>query len=129
MSKRKPVKKSLELTDRALQDLVSIEVYSADTWGEEVATRYMDDFEAALKRLLENPNLLRTEPRLHDFLYFYRVNKHWLVCDLQPNAIFVLTVMHFRMDITERLIELEPTLMLEVRMLHAQLEKSKKRRR
>ena len=129
MSKRKPVEKSLELTNRTLQDLVSIEAFSADTWGEEVAARYMNDFEAALNRLLENPKLLRTEPRLHDFLCFYRVNKHWLVCDLQPNAIFVLTVMHFRMDIPERLIELEPTLKLEVKMLHARLEKSKKRKR
>ena len=91
-----------------------------------MAPRYMGDFEAALQRLIENPNLLRGQPRLHDFLYFYRVNKHQLVCDKQPNAIFVLTVMHSSMDIPERLIELEPTLALEVEMLHQQLEKLKK---
>jgi plasmid stabilization system protein ParE len=127
VSKRKPVKKVIQLTDRTLQDLISVEEHSIATWGKRVATRYMSDFQSALQRLSDNPDLLREEPNLHEFLYFYRVNKHLLVCDIQPKAIFVLTVMHAGMDIPERLTQLEPTLKLEVEMLHQQLAKSNKR--
>ena len=127
MSKRKPVKKVLQLSDRTLQDLISIEEYSITTWGKRVATRYMSDVEAALQRISDNPGLLREEPNLHGFLYFYRVNKHLLVCDIQPKAIFVLTVMHANMDIPERLTQMEPTLKLEAEMLHLQLANAKKR--
>jgi len=128
-SKRKPPKMAIQLTNRTLQDLISIEDYSIDTWGKKVAARYMDDFESALQRISDNPGLLRSEPNLHEYLYFYRVNKHLLVCDIQPTAIFVLTVLNANMDIPERLLQLEPTLNLEVEMLHEQLAKSKKKKR
>ena len=115
----------IHLTERALQDLVSIEDYSVEVWGKKVASRYMGDFEAALQRISNNPNLLRSEPNLHQWLFFYRTNKHLLVCDVQSNSIFVLST---SMDIPERLLELESTLKLEVEMLHQQLENSKKNR-
>ena len=129
MSKRKPASKAIHLTDRALQDLVSVEDYSVNTWGKRVANRYIGQIEAALQRLSDNPEILREEPNLHDYLYFYRVSKHLLVCDVQRDAIYVLTVIHASMDIPERLIELEPTLNLEIEMLQQQLEKAKKGRR
>lgn len=129
MSKRKPANPTLQLTDRTLQDLISIEEYSIDISGAKVASKYMNDFEAALQRISDNPGLLREEPNLHEYLYFYRVNKHLLVCDVQVNAIFVLTVLNANMDIPERLNQLEPTLKLEVEMLHQQLAKAKKRQR
>lgn len=119
----------MHLTDRTLQDLIAIEEHSIATWGKRVANRYMGDFESALQRLSDNPDLLRAEPDMHNSLYFYRVNKHLLVCDIQTKAIFVLTVLHANMDIPERLLELEPTLSLEVQMLHQQLVKSAKRKR
>ena len=128
MSKRKPVTKAIQLTDRALQEVVSIEEYSIDTWGKTVAARYMDDFESALQRISDNPVLLGEEPSLHEYLCFYRANKHLLVCDVQPTTIFVLTVLNANMDIPDRLIQLEPTLKLEVEMLHQQLAKSKKKK-
>ncbi|MDC3225018.1 type II toxin-antitoxin system RelE/ParE family toxin [Mariniblastus sp.] len=62
MSKRKPVTKSIQLTARTLQELISLEDYSIDTWGKKVAARYMDDFESALQRISDNPGLLREEP-------------------------------------------------------------------
>ncbi len=99
------------------------------TWGKRVADRYLGDIEAALRRLADNAEILRLEPNLHESLYFYRVNQHLLVCDFQSDAIFVLTVLHASMDIPERLDELEPTLQLEVGMLHQQLQRSKKRAR
>lgn len=128
MSKRKPVSKAIQLTDRMLKDLVSIEDYSIDTWGKNVAARYIADFESALQRISDNPGLLREEPNLHEYLCFYRVNKHLLVCDIQPKTFFVLTVLNANMDIPDRLIQLEPTLKLEVEMLHERLAMSKKKK-
>jgi toxin ParE1/3/4 len=126
VSKRKSVKKAIHLTHRTLQDLNSVEEYSIKTWGKRIADRYLGDIEAALQRLSDNPEILREEPNLHESLYFYRVSKHMLVCDVQPDAIYLLTVMHASMDIPERLTELEPTLKLEVDMLHQQFQKTKK---
>lgn len=121
MSKRRSAKTSVHLTERTLQDLVSIEEYSIENWGKRVANRYLDDIEAALQRISDNPDVLREEPNFHNCLYFYRVNKHLLVCDVQRDLIFVLTILHGNMDISERLAELEPTLKLEVELLHKQL--------
>ena len=134
MSKRKSVSRlktvalTIQLTERTLQDFVSIEDYSIEVWGKKVAARYMSDFESALQRISDNPGLLRSEANMHEHLYFYRVNKHLLVCDIQPKSIFVVTVLNATMDIPQRLLELEPTLKLEVKMLHEQLAKSKQKK-
>jgi hypothetical protein len=48
-----------------------------------------------------------------------------LVCDVQPKAIFLLTVIHASRDIPSRLAELAPTLAAEVELLHKQLERSR----
>lgn len=129
MSKRKSVKISIHLTERTLQDLVAIEEYSTDQWGKRVGNRYVDDIEAALQRTSENPDVLQAEPDFHKNLYLYRVNKHLLVCDMQPGSVFVLTVLHANRDIPERLAELEPALKLEVELLHQQLVRAKRRHR
>ena len=129
MSKRKPAKPIVRLTDRTLQDLIAIEEYSITTWGKKVAAKYMSDIESGLQRIADNPGLLREDPNLHECLYFYRVNKHLLVCDVQVRSIYVLTVINANMDIPEHLNQLEPTLKLEVEMLHQQLAKAKKRQR
>ncbi len=129
MSKRKSVKVTVHLTEKTLRDLVAIEEYSIANWGKRVASRYLDDIEAALQRISENTDVLRAEPNFHETLYFYRVNKHLLVCDLQPDSVFVLTVLHANMDIPDRLAELEPTLVLEVEMLSRQLGRGKKKTR
>ena len=129
MSRRKAAKTIVHLTERTLQDLIAVEKYSVETWGRKTANRYVIDIESALQRLADHPDLLRSEPNLNESLYFYRVNQHLLVCDLQPNKILVLTVIHASMDVPERLIELEPTLKLEADVLHQQLLKNEKRSR
>lgn len=109
--------------------MLAIEEYSIETWGKRVANRYLADLEAALVRLAEHPEILRAEPELHVALRFYRVNKHLLVCDIQADAIFVLTVLHSSTDIPDRLSELEPSIALEIELLHRKLQQSKKSRR
>lgn len=112
----------LLLTERALTDIEAIFAYSVEQWGKRTADRYLDDLEAGLQRIQEQPGLLKAEADLHPALQFYRVNQHLLACDVRPKAIIVLTVIHSSMDIPARLAELQPTLVAEVELLHRKLE-------
>ena len=68
------------LTDRAISDLLNVELYSIETWGKAVAKRYLLKFEKAFRLIELNPDLLRPNPRLHESLLFYRIEKHLLAC-------------------------------------------------
>ncbi|MCC5025581.1 MAG: type II toxin-antitoxin system RelE/ParE family toxin [Candidatus Synoicihabitans palmerolidicus] len=72
----------LALTRRALRDIQSIKEFSVATWGEAVADEYLDAIEAALTRLRENPQLLRTKTHISDSLCFYRIRQHFFICAL-----------------------------------------------
>lgn len=124
MSARK-AKTKLFLTARALRDIAEVERFSITQFGKRTADKYIAELEAALIRLQENPGLLHVEEELHPALQFYRAKKHLLVCDVQPEAIFLLTVVHASRDIPSRLSELEPTLALESTLLHKKLRQGK----
>ncbi len=126
MNARK-AKLDLLLTDRALSDVAEIERFSREQWGKKTATKYIRDIEAALLLLQDNSALLRAEEDLHPELRYYRVNQHLLVCDVQQDTIFVLTLIHVSRDIPHRLAEMQPTLTMEVELLHQKLARRKKR--
>lgn len=123
MSAKKRAVAKLLIAERALRDLAEIEEYSAAQWGKRAAAKYISDIEAALTRVEENPELLRPDEQFHSALSFYRVNKHLLICDVQPKAIFLLAVVHASRDIPSRLAELAPTLAAEVELLHQRLKR------
>ena len=89
------------------------------------ADRYLAGIEGALDRLRDHPDVLRQEPAFSTGLYFYRINKHLLVCDVRPDTVTVLTVMHTSMDVPARLADLEPRLLVEAEMLRAKLERER----
>lgn len=120
-SRRNTRPAELQLTQRALADLKEIERYSVQEWGRKTAGKYLDDIAAALDRLVENPQLLKLEPEFSPNLFFFRVRKHFLVCDCQGDSIIVLTVIHTSMDLPARLQELEPRLALEAQIMTAKL--------
>jgi plasmid stabilization system protein ParE len=111
----------LLLTDRSLADIATIEQYSMEQWGKRVAAKCLAQIEDALSLIQSNPSLLSQEEGFHSFLKFYRVNKHVLTFDIQANKIILLTVFHGSMNIPSRLAELEPTLAIEVELLHQRL--------
>lgn len=111
----------LELTHRALADLREVERFSVKEWGRKTAKKYLDDIATALDRLQENPEILRLEPDFSPGLFFYRVKKHFLVCDYHDDLIVVLTVIHTSMDLPSRLLELELRLATESQLLRARL--------
>ena len=108
----------LALSRTAVYDLEDIRIYSEENWGEEVANRYMKTLEQALQRLKSHPELLRDIPSFSEHLKFYRVEKHFLVCSLIGENVYVLTVKHGAMDLPERIGEFEPQLVREATILH-----------
>ena len=108
----------LALSRLAAFELEDIERYSIENWGTAVAERYMGAIEEALGRIKENPDLLRKSPEISEDLKLYRVGKHFLVCALVGQNVYLLTVKHGAMDLPERLGELEPTLRQDAEILH-----------
>jgi plasmid stabilization system protein ParE len=114
----------VRVTHRAMDDLHGIHEYSLVTFGEKVATRYLDDIEAALSRLESHPDILRTKQGVSRFFQFYAVGKHYLVCTRIEEVILVLCVMHCQMELIDRLATLEPTLEYEAGLLFKTLRRS-----
>lgn len=111
----------VELTRRALRDLREIENFSLKEWGRDLTAKYLDAFQTAIDRIRESPRILRLEPDFAPGLYFFRVKKHFLVCDYSDEVVIVLTVVHTSMDVPARLQELEPRLIAEAKLLRSKL--------
>ena len=111
----------VSLTQRALNDLRELEEFSIRQWGQKTADKYLSEIAAALDRLQENPDILRLEPDFAPGLYFYRVKKHFLVCDYHNDYTVVLTLIHTSMDLPSRLLELESRLAMESQILRSKL--------
>lgn len=111
----------LELTRRAMLDLHEIKDYSIQAFGQNVASEYLDDVEAALSMIQEYPDLLKSKKNISNFFQFYQVRNHYLVCTRAKRHVIVLTIKHCQMDIPERLLELEPNLLKEAELLYGKL--------
>lgn len=129
MSRKKSRPIDVRLTQRALQDIRGIEAYSTERWGARVAAKYIGEFEAALGRLAQRPELAQPEPQFHAALRFYRVGSHLFACDVREDCVFVLTVVHAVMDLPTRLAELQPQLVIETKLLEEQLTHVEAKRR
>lgn len=118
---------ALYLTRRAELDLIAIEDYSIEQWGERVAGEYLEAIQAAFDLLHVSPRLLRPKDEFADWLCFYRVERHWLICTILAGDIYVLAVRHGAMDLPARLAELEPSLMQEAEILFRRIQDERER--
>jgi plasmid stabilization system protein ParE len=114
----------LTLSRRAALDLIEIERYSIEQWGKKTAAGYLLEIEEALRLLKDHPGLLREKTEVSENLKFYRVGRHFLVCAVEVENIYVLTVKHGAMDLPERIREIEPALIHEAEILHRAFIKS-----
>jgi plasmid stabilization system protein ParE len=127
VAKKKASSVRLYLTARAIRDIAEIREYSVEEFGRRSANQYLSTIENTLNLLKSSPSLLRDQPELHSWFKFYRCKKHFLVCDQQASDIYVLTLIHTSMDLPTRLLELEPSLTMEVEVLHRKLQHARKR--
>lgn len=112
----------LQLTDRAMFDLVEIRNYSISQFGIAVANRYIEDVQNSLLLIKEHPGILQTKNAFSEALSFYTVQKHHLVCTVMRDTIVVLTVTHCQIDLIPKITELEPTLLEEANILYESLK-------
>jgi toxin ParE1/3/4 len=108
----------LALSRRAVLDIAEIEAYSIDKWGSKVAEEYLQRIEDALNRLRQQPTLLKSKPNVSTSLCLYRVQQHFLVCAVFEKSLFVLTVKHGALDLTDHISDLEPQLIQEAEILY-----------
>ncbi len=112
----------IHLTHRALDDLQDIYDYSAKEWGKSVADKYLIEVQNALLILRENPGLLKVTPQISRRFKAYSLKRHWIICDIIENEIYVLAVRHVSMDLFERLQTLAPSLEHEALALYKRLK-------
>lgn len=111
----------LEITASAYQDLDEIEDYTTRTWGAAQAERYLGILYAGIDRIMANPvKVLRHDDRISEHLVFYRVEKHFIFCDLSDDRLSVLSIQHAARDLPSRIAELESQLPEEAEILHKQ---------
>lgn len=112
----------IHLTSRALEDIQDIYDYSLEEWGESTALKYIKAFEDAFYLLQEHKGLLKINEKISSKFRVYGVQKHYLICDIVDENIFVLTVKHVSMDLLGRLKELEPNLDEEAKALYKRIK-------
>jgi plasmid stabilization system protein ParE len=111
----------VELTHRAMLDLNEINEYSIQKFGRKTAEKYLDDIEAVLCLIKEQPKLLVLKKDTSKFFQFYPIRNNYLICTRVKDIVIVLTIKHCQMDLRERLNELEPSLQQEAELLHKKL--------
>ncbi|WP_412057374.1 type II toxin-antitoxin system RelE/ParE family toxin [Bartonella sp. DGB2] len=113
----------LEITFNAYADLDEIALYTTQYWGQKQAEKYLSLIYLAIDRIMENPRaLLRSDSQISKNLFFYRVEQHFIFCDLSPKRLTVLTIQNAARDLPARLLDLEKSLKEEAIMLHYRLQ-------
>jgi len=81
----------------AAEDLLGIAAYTVRTWGEEQATRYLDEIEACCNRLASGPAPGRRCDDIRQGLYRWELAKHVIFFRRVPEGILVSRILHQRM--------------------------------
>lgn len=105
------------LTATAARDLRRIHARSRREWGEDVADRYLADVYAAIRDATANPDKGRLRLQRSAPFLMIPARQHFVIYDLMPQGIVVLTVQHQVRDIETLVAELTPTFHAEVERL------------
>ena len=117
---------AIHITYRAAIEISEIEKHSRGKWGKSHAVKYINDLDKALTLLKEHPGLLQDKPAISRHLKFYTSGEHVMVFQRIRDDIYLVTVMHSKMELDKRVPELEPTLEREVEITHAKMIEAKK---
>jgi toxin ParE1/3/4 len=105
------------LTRNAALDLRRIHARSRREWGEDVADQYLDDLYAAMGVAATNPENGRLRQYRSAPFLMVPARQHFVIYDLVPQGIVVLTVQHQVRDIETLNAELAPAFVTEVERL------------
>lgn len=105
------------LTRNAALDLRRIHAHSRREWGDDVADRYLADLYVAMGSAAANPEQGRLRQYRSAPFLMVSARQHFVIYDLVPQGIAVLTVQHQVRDIETLIAELTPAFHAEVERL------------
>ncbi len=105
------------LTRNAALDLRRIDARSRRDWGDDVADRYLSDLYAVMGVAAANPEKGRLRQYRSTPFLMVPARQHFVIYDLVPRGIAVLTVQHQVRDIETLIAELTPAFHAEVERL------------
>ncbi|MDE0510660.1 MAG: type II toxin-antitoxin system RelE/ParE family toxin [Gammaproteobacteria bacterium] len=83
----------------AEQDLIEIWLYTLNEWGEYQADKYLDDLDAAIRLLAEQPLICRERTELNPPVRIHHHAHHLIVYLALEDGINVVPVLHESMDV------------------------------
>jgi plasmid stabilization system protein ParE len=107
------------LTRNAALDLRKIHTRSRREWGEEVADRYLADLYAAMGQAANTPETGRLRQHRSAPFLMIPARQHFVIYDLVPEGVAILTIQHQVRDIESLIAEFTPS-------FHAELKKLKR---
>ncbi|MFA5630222.1 MAG: type II toxin-antitoxin system RelE/ParE family toxin [Porticoccaceae bacterium] len=105
------------LTRNAALDLRRIHEQSCRKWGDSTADNYVADLYAAMRRAAAEPEIGRLRQQRSMPFLMVPARQHFVIYDLAPQGIFVLTIQHQMRDIETLIAELTPSFFAEVERL------------
>lgn len=105
------------LTRRAAFDLRSIHGRSRREWGVDVADHYLADLYAAMRNAAANPEAGRLRQHRSAPFLMIPAQRHFVIYDVIPQGIVVLTLQHQGRDIETLIAEMTPTFIAELERL------------
>lgn len=112
-----PSPASFLLTRNAALDLRRIHTRSRREWGDDIADQYLADLYAAMGLAAANPEKGRLRQYRSAPFLMVPARQHFVIYDLVPHGIAVLTVQHQVRDIETLIVELTPAFVSEVERL------------
>ncbi len=96
-----PNKYTLSLTQEAEDDFINILVYTAQQWGEAKLQEYDASLSHALEVVKDNPFLGYRHNLLPEDHRCFNIRKHVLVYQITSSHIYVLRILHQRMNLPD----------------------------
>jgi toxin ParE1/3/4 len=92
------------LTNKAVDDLTNIWIYTLETWSEKQADKYYDLLILACFELAKNPNLERNYAMINLGVLGYKSGEHIIFYTIiAKNEIEVVRILHGMMDLKSKL--------------------------
>lgn len=93
------------LSNKAVGDLSDIWGYTYETWSERQADKYYSLLLTTCKELARRPDIGKRYDSVFPDLHGYRINQHIVFYLEREDGIFVVRILHGRMDLKSRLNE------------------------
>jgi toxin ParE1/3/4 len=97
--------RNIRFSASARQDFVAILRYTLATWGEAQMLRYRETLETGLDNLADNPQLGRLRQELSQEYRSIRIAAHVMIYRLDGETIYIVRILHNRMDPATQLAE------------------------